>query len=620
MRLNKQIMIVLSLLIFASTPAIASTPSPTQVPVTVTRSAEITGPKITDISIEGNKEVVTDHIKSILTTKIGDSLDEEKLRKDAEAIFELGFFIATDYRVVDTDDGVKVTFVVRENPLVGSIKFKGNTVYSSEELVDLVFTKPGAIFNRTFFRNDLQRIKEKYQQDGYVMANVADVKIEGDVVTVVISEPKISEIVIQGNKLTKRYIIERYLKIKEGQLFDSNKLRLTMNRLQGVGFFEDVNVNFEPGKTKDEVIVVITVEEGRTSRIGFSLAYGTQSGWGGGLSYDNFNIGGRGLKLGSGFNLGHREEFWLNFEQPFLNAQSFAWRVGVYKRNWNYLRYYFNKTITLPDGSSVDQFKYARDKVGAYVGFGRKFKEESKYNWYLTFDWHKVKNEPESLSWSDLKDIEVQHKHRTVRVMDDLGEGDYYSTLLTLRRFNLDEYLLYPKGDVETLNIQYGTADITDVDTDFNYFKYWFEAKVYIPVDKYLKEFFESALTHDADKPVTLAARLRIGSASGDVPFEEMYSVGGDRTMRGFREEQFRGEDMLLGNVELRIPIEKAFGFVVFYDFGRAWRKDAGMNFGDDIEDAPGIGVRLKTPLGNLRLDYASGYEDRFHFGFGEMF
>ena len=86
------------------------------------------------------------------------------------------------------------------------------------------------IFNRTFFRNDLQRIKEKYQEDGYVMANVKDVKIDGDVITVEIIEPKISEIVIQGNKITKKRIIERYLKIKVGELFNANKLRLTLNR------------------------------------------------------------------------------------------------------------------------------------------------------------------------------------------------------------------------------------------------------------------------------------------------------------------------------------------------------------------------------------------------------
>ena len=48
--------------------------------------------------------------------------------------------------------------------------------------------------------------------------------------------------------------------------------------------------------------------------------------------------------------------------------------------------------------------------------------------------------------------------------------------------------------------------------------------------------------------------------------------------------------------------------------------KNSTGRFGEDIGTAPGFGVRLNTPLGNLRLDYASGDEDRFCFGFGELF
>lgn len=625
MRIRKLLFVAAFCLIATSGLAIASD-STAQITSTEPNAAvastqsEIAGPKILTVSVEGNKEVVTEHILAVLTTKPGAVLDEEKLRKDAESIFELGFFVATDYRVEDTKDGVNIVFLVQENPLVGSVNFKGNSVYSSEELNELVFTKPGMIFNRTFFRNDLQRIKEKYQQDGYVMANIADVQIEGDAVTVVIIEPKISQIVIQGNKITKKHVVERYLKIKEGELFDSNKLRLTMNRLQSVGFFEDVNVNFEPGETKEDVIIVLTVEEGRTSRLGFSLAYGTQSGFGGGLSYENFNIGGKGHKLSTGFDLGHREEYWLSYEQPYMGGKTTAWKIGAYKRNWDYLNYYFNGTKTLKDGRKAEYFEYERDKVGAYFGFGRKFKPESKYNWYVTLDWHKTENKPTKMSWDNVKDVEVTYDGKTMTVENDLGQGNYYSALLSLRRFNLDEYLPYSKGDIETLNVQYGIGKLDDFNGNMNYMKYWLDARVYYPVEKILKDFFESTFGGESDVPVLLAARMMIGTSTGDVPYEEMYALGGDNTLRGFEDEEFRGEDMLMGNFELRIPVEKAFSLVVFYDIGRAWRKDGGISWGSDIGKAPGLGLRLKTPLGNMRLDYANGSEERFHFGFGEMF
>ena len=50
-----------------------------------------------------------------------------------------------------------------------------------------------------------------------------------------------------------------------------NKLRLSLSRLQGEAF-SDVNVNFEPGDNPDDVIIVLTVEEGRTGRLGFNIA------------------------------------------------------------------------------------------------------------------------------------------------------------------------------------------------------------------------------------------------------------------------------------------------------------------------------------------------------------
>lgn len=580
---------------------------------------KLTGPVIESVELKGNEEVAAEHIMSVVTSKVGEHVDEEKLRKDADAIFELGFFSSADYKVTDEGDGVKVTFVVQENPKVGEIKFIGNTVYDEDKLKSAIFTQPGMIFNRTFFRNDLQRIKEKYQSDGYVMANVKDVKIDGDVITVEIIEPKVSDIIIQGNRITKKHITERYLKIKPGELFNANKLRLTLNRLQGIGYFNDVNVNFEPGENQDEVIVVLTVEEARTGKLGFNVSYGTQSGFGGGMSYENYNISGRGLKLSVGFELGDREEYWLSLEQPYMSGKVMAWKFGGYKRAWDDIYYYQNDKQYL---------EYDRDKYGAFLGFGKKFRDESKYNWYVLLDWHNTKNDNMRERDGFVEDYpdESARAEELRRIREEeLAEGDYYSATLSFRRFNIDEYAPYTRGDVESLSFQFGKATVNE--EDYSYMKYWLETKFYFPVGNFLKGLFETNLLDGyGDKPVTLAARVIAGSSTGDVPYDEMYTVGGDTTLRGYDDDYYRGRNMVLGNFELRIPMQKMFSFVVFYDIGRAWdsgkiRNGEDVIYGDDgWGSAPGIGIRLNTPLGNLRLDYADGDEGRFHFGFGELF
>ncbi len=88
---------------------------------------------------------------------------------------------------------------------------------------------------------------------------------------------------------------------------------------------------------------------------------------------------------------------------------------------------------------------------------------------------------------------------------------------------------------------------------------------------------------------------------------------------------------MFLANAELRIPVDKAFGVVVFYDTGNAWIDEENRPYGSsaksgsfslsDLHSSWGFGIRVKTPLGNIRVDHATGDEEsQTHFGFGEMF
>ncbi|NLH94533.1 MAG: outer membrane protein assembly factor, partial [Synergistaceae bacterium] len=205
-------------------------------------------PKVVAVEVQGNQDVVSAYILGAAKTKAGEVLDRDQLQKDIESIYNLGFFAMTDAAVEPEGDGVKVVFKVQENPKVKEVRFTGNTVYKEEDLQKLLFTVPGSVFNRVFFRNDLQRIKEKYQKDGYVMARVEDVSVENGIVTVKIVEPRIGDIFIQGNKRTKTYVIQRELKVKKGDLFNANVLRHSLNKIQNMGFLEDVSVGFEPNE------------------------------------------------------------------------------------------------------------------------------------------------------------------------------------------------------------------------------------------------------------------------------------------------------------------------------------------------------------------------------------
>ena len=567
-------------------------------------------PKVVAVEVQGNQDVVSAYILGAAKTRAGELLDREQVQKDIEAIYNLGFFAVADATIEPEADGVKVVFKVQENPKVKEVRFTGNSVYKEEDLQKLLFTAPGTVFNRVFFRNDLQRVREKYQKDGYVMARVEDVSVENGIVTVKIVEPRIGEIFIQGNKRTKTYVIERELKVKKGDLFNANVLRHSLNRIQGMGFLEDVNVGFEPNEDPNLINLVLTLTEGKSGSISFNLGYGSSSGWQGGLAYQESNLNGRGQKLTVGFDTGDREQYYVSVSDPYMDEHTYAWKFGAYKREWEDINRYY-------EGERYG--KYNQDKQGVYIGAGKKFRHDPRMSWFLNLDWKDVTlydfrdlegnpidpnpSDPDWDAWKNLLD----------------SNGKIFTVTATVTRDNRDPYLSYPKGDIETLNVE-KALELFGGERDYT--KYWLEGRYYLPIN--LDKLPLDLPAGDPDNPPLFAARMRVGFSSGEIPYSERYFVGGSTTLRGYEDDEFDGHEMFLTNMELRIPFEKAFSIVVFYDMGMAWNKnDPEMNSFNlgDLKDAYGFGVRVRTPMGNLRLDVATGENETFtHFGFGEMF
>jgi outer membrane protein insertion porin family len=557
-------------------------------------------PIVSAVNVEGNDKVVAEHILAAVGTKVGDTLEQQQVKADVEAIYSLGFFSFVDVKLAPLAGGVEVVFQVKENPVVEEIRFEGNTVYTDEELMELVFTSPGSVFNREFFRHDLQRIKEKYDNDGYVLAKIADVSVEGGIIGVKLIEPKVGDIIIQGNTKTKTHVIERHLTLKKGDLFNSTLLRYSVKKINALGFFEDVSIGFEPSEEDQEATnVIITVKEAKTGKIGFTIGHGSNSGWSGGISYGDSNWQGLAHSFEIGFELGDDEEYWASYSQPYMDRDTYAWKVGAYTRDWNEKEYW-------DDG--YEQFEYDEEKTGGYFGFGKKFPNDDKLSWFLTFDWRDT--EISNVVSGDATDEEIVDY-----ISEDFVDGTVFSTILTLTNNNLDPYLPYRQGDIEDINIEKAWEVIGG---EYDFTKYWTTVRYYLPLFA-LGDIVDTQMG-DEDNPPIFAARVRAGFSSGTVPFAERYEIGGSRTLRGYEDDAFEGDEMFLGNFEFRLPIDKTVGIVLFYDTGNAWSGEDGFSL-SDLYDSYGFGVRVKTPLGNLRVDYGEGDdESKTHFGFGEMF
>ncbi|MCK4418305.1 BamA/TamA family outer membrane protein, partial [Candidatus Aerophobetes bacterium] len=121
-------------------------------------------------------------------------------------------------------------------------------------------------------------------------------------------------------------------------------------------------------------------------------------------------------------------------------------------------------------------------------------------------------------------------------------------------------------------------------------------------------------------KSPIVAYRLRVNWGENlDLFPDEKFYIGGIETLRGYEENEFRGDKVLLGSLELRFPLDKNFLGFLFVDAGKAWSGNSSM---ENFKMGWGVGIRIKTVIAPLRLEYGIGEdgEARFYFGMGEGF
>jgi len=143
------------------------------------------------------------------------------------------------------------------------IVFAGNTVASDDELSGAIQSLPADPVAGRAIRRDGKRIEDYYEKQGHI-ACVTDAGVDADgVLTFVVQEFRIEEIVIQGLVKVKEEVVRRALGIHAGELFDQLKLADGIRRVYNLGFFEKVDADIQPGKQDRDkgVIVLIMLTE-----------------------------------------------------------------------------------------------------------------------------------------------------------------------------------------------------------------------------------------------------------------------------------------------------------------------------------------------------------------------
>ena len=131
-----------------------------------------------------------------------------------------------------------------------------------------------------------------------------------------------------------------------------------------------------------------------------------------------------------------------------------------------------------------------------------------------------------------------------------------------------------------------------------------------------------------------MASETICATPAGKLPFFEQFFLGGSESLRGYLEDRFWGQNVFLASVEYRRPLANRITGVLFSDVGDAWGTSSAFQFKNPklrtdflqhqtFSPSPsiGLGLRVATPIGPVRLDYGFGLQGgRLHFSIGQSF
>ena len=546
------------------------------------------GKTIVDIEFEGASNYTLPTVKAAVLEHVGDTFNASAAFRDRNALLNTGYFYEA-YQTFETiPEGVVITFHVLENPVLNDVVYTGNTLYTKEELDRFMTVRRGEILNSNTLHDNIAAIQEDYHEEGFILMKITDMNIDKDgVLTLKINEGILEGYAVKGNTKTKDKVILREMRQEVGKPFNAKLARRSMQRVYNLGFFEDVNVKMNPGVEPNAIVMEINVKEKRTGTFGIGAGYSTSDGIIGMITISETNFRGTGDTIAIMYEKSGSETdahgYTFTYRHPWLDSKETALRFQLYNRTYAYNDY---------DTRGDFKEEYMRKYSGGEITFSRPVSEYSTN--FITFRHRKDKyvRHVSSGNAGDRSTAEYKDWRRK-------NFGTTRSIILEHVTDTRDNIYTPTTGNKVNLSLELGGI----LGGDFKY------QKASIEHQHYLK-----AGDHDQ----VWALRGMYGFGRGDMTEFNQFRLGGQGSLRGYRDDQFRGNRMILGSLEYRFPLAKKIQGALFTDWGGAW--DTGLR-PRGIKGSFGLGVALNTPMGPMRLDYGRGSQGgRFHFSIGTSF
>ncbi len=525
-------------------------------------------------------------------------LKEETLSEDIERV--RSFYRREGYADAEVDYDVeqigekpqlRLILMIQEGKkyLVGTVTVEGyQDIAEKEVLSQLKVCTTGGIFSQEGMQQDIANIQSLYFERGYISVQIQEASSlnaqTGRIdIKYRITENEVSfvdRIKIRGNVKTKDVVIRRELRIFPGDKFDGKKLRRSKERLTNLGFFEEVSYDTEDTDTPDRKDLIVDVKESKTGSFSFGGGYSTVDQLVGFVEVEQKNFDWKNFPYftGDGQELKARASFGsisqgylLSFTEPWIFDYPVSFGFDGYKRE--------NKR------EEDIGYGYDQDISGGDVRLSKEVGEYIRASLTYRNDTIRIANIVDDAT-ADLKQEEGKNN------ISSLQMGLSFDSRDNIFDTHSGNYLL---GTFEGAGGPFGG--------DKDFWKFSGRASHYFPLWR--------------SSSLEVRGRVGVVKPYGDsarVPIYERFFAGGAYTIRGYDErsvgpidgvtkDPLGGESLAVGNIEYTYPIFDFLKAAVFYDVGNVWAKVGDLGSGG-YKSGMGLGVRIKTPIGPIMLDY----------------
>ncbi|MCZ2406477.1 MAG: outer membrane protein assembly factor BamA [Burkholderiales bacterium] len=561
--------------------------------------------RIKDIRIVGNKAFSESTLKGLFDQDTGgwlswytksDRYARSKLNADLETLrsyyLQRGYL---EFRVDSTqvaispdkqDISITVNVTEGERFIVSGVKLEGNFLEREDEFKSLVTIRPGEPYNADQVAETTKAFAEHFGNFGFAFARIEAVpeidREHNRVALVLQADPVrrayVRRIQVAGNNRTRDEVIRREFRQFEASWYDGEKIRLSRDRVDRLGFFTEVSVETQevPG-APDQVDLVVNVAEKPTGSLQLGAGFSSAEKLSFSFAIKQENIFGSGNYLGVDVNTSKfKRTLVFSTTDPYFTRDGISRTLDAYYRT--------DKPYDDQGGN------YELVTTGAGIRFGVPFTETDTVFFGGNLEATRIK------SGTNIPAAYLAYADRYGRSNTGVPLTIGWS------RDGRDSALAPNSGVYQRLNTDWSIAG------DARYVRANYQYQQYIPLNK----------------KFTLAFNGELGWGKGmngrPFPFFKNFYSGGLGSVRGFDQGTLGPRDVTgasLGgpkkitfNTELMVPFpgagnDRTLRLFTFLDVGNVYGDGEKIRM-NEMRASVGLGLSWISPLGPLRLAWAN--------------